>query len=211
MFGIRDLRKVLKHAMKEVARTVAESELSIRGETTGSVALVKGGTVVMAHVGGYAIALRGKNKRRRKADAPRIRCKSLDHHLDAPEAQQKLEQVGSCVKDLHVVDKETRRGLLMARSIGDATFRKLGCSSKAELVRMKIEKGDALVIASDGLCNDPCVKMRDVQEIVRRIRCSPNQLAEGLSQQTLDRGTPPYDTTIVCLTRLQLFCSRQSY
>ena len=54
-FGICDLKKVLKAAMKEVTQTVEKIELALRGGTTGSVALVRGGASVMTHVGDSSI------------------------------------------------------------------------------------------------------------------------------------------------------------
>ena len=200
LLGRRDLKEVLGAAMKEVAKVLDESAVSLYGGTTGSVVVMRGGKVVMAHVGDSAITLWAKNGKH-QADGSLLKHKSQNHGLDVLEERLRVERAKGSIEGSYIADVSIQRGLAVTRSFGDISFRKYGCTTKADVVEMDIARGDTLVLASDGLWDDSRVSMENVGDLVKKYRKQPHRLASRLLRETEGVEQPWDDTTIICVTR----------
>lgn len=187
------LHDVVARAFEETAHALRLAECGQDSGTTATVAVRAGDELVLGCVGDSRAAVVGKTHVRWVGE------------MHSPAQQQERDRVcnaGGVVKHDLLWDAHGNTALAVSRALGDRDMAHAGCSDQPWVGAVQRRRGDiAIVVASDGLWDQPGVTQKDVARVVRRAVRQRRYVAAELAKWiTRKCGKIKDDCSVVCMT-----------
>lgn len=161
------IRTMLTAAFAETAGTISESKAANESGTTATVVVIRGHDCFIAYAGDSSAVLFSKDWR--GTFAPKFTTQTHRPGVSRTE-DARIRAYGGVLYRGYVVDKVTRRkGIAVTRTLGDNDMVNSGCIPDPQIECLSLTKKDSvIVIASDGLWDQPDVSTKKITSTVEK-------------------------------------------
>lgn len=192
------LEDAAEQGFLDVAETLNSAECGQHGGTTGSIALIRGNDLVVAHVGDSGIVLVSSEPFQKGG----AKYTSVLHRPCEENEAMRIKEYGGTVVQGYVMDASRHHGLAVTRTLGDRDMQECGCISEPHIESFKLKKEDcAVLVGSDGFWDHEGIEVEEVAEMAAgRQGGTARELCWELLDMAHFYGATSDDCTIACLS-----------
>jgi len=195
--------EVLRKVFHEVGQDIDATECSVESGTTATVAIVEESRIVCGYVGDSSASFSLLDEDLRLEDTGLL---FEAHRATNTKEAKRILETGCLIDGSYVVDHSRPDNVIaLTRAFGDKNMRKCSVISAAEIapVRELPAKSDSLlVLATDGLWDQPKATALEVHTCISRILRSGYTLADACERLMQLNGPPPGDDCTVIVARM---------